>query len=385
MTIYLFLFGVLLSAGLFFIAADLLRLPTLATQKAILSSGKHTKEKPKTIDMLLRNAAIRLCHYVRMDEYKKSRMANVLSAAGFSDSPELFMAMAIVKAMSIALCIIPCLIVLPLLAPIVLFTAILFYFKEIRKADEALAAKRGKIEQELPRFVATITQELKASRDVLSILENFKRNAGEDFAAELDILTADMRSSSYEAALTRFEARFNSPMLSDITRGLIGVLRGDDGVMYFQMLSHDMKQLELQRLKSQAMKIPPKIRVFSFAMLMCFIMTYMAIIVYEIITSLGGMFFAFSTTAYAAPTGDVAGAIEGTWRDASGQIKTVVNNVVFPAIDLILAVFFFAKLGMAYFDYRKHGQFEWAAPAILFACLVFTLTAPLYIWTILGM
>ena len=290
MTIYLFLFGVLLSAGLFFIAADLLRLPTLATQKAILSSGKQTKEKPKTIDMLLRNAAIRLCHYIRMDEYKKSRMANVLSAAGFFDSPELFMAMAIVKAMSIALCIIPCLIVLPLLAPIVLFTAILFYFKEIRKADEALAAKRGKIEQELPRFVATITQELKASRDVLSILENFKRNAGEGFAAELDILTADMRSSSYEAALTRFEARFNSPMLSDITRGLIGVLRGDDGVMYFQMLSHDMKQLELQRLKSQAMKIPPKIRVFSFAMLMCFIMTYMAIIVYEIITSLGGMF-----------------------------------------------------------------------------------------------
>ena len=59
---------------------------------------------------------------------------------------------------------------------------------------------------------------------------------------------------------------------------------------YFQMLTHDMKQLELQRLKSQAMKIPPKIRVFSFAMLMCFLLTYMAIIVYEILTSLGGMF-----------------------------------------------------------------------------------------------
>ena len=54
-----------------------------------------------------------------------------------------------------------------------------------------------------------------------------------------------------------------------------------------------------------------------------------------------------STTAFAAGTGDVAGAIEGTWNDASDQIKTVVNNVVFPVIDLILAVFFFAKLGMA--------------------------------------
>lgn len=92
---------------------------------------------------------------------------------------------------------------------------------------------------------------------------------------------------------------------------------------------------------------------------------------------------AFSTTAFAA--GDVAGAIEGTWNDASGQIKTVVNKVVFPAIDLILAVFFFAKLGMAYFDYRKSGQFEWTGPAILFACLIFTITAPTYIWTILGL
>ena len=92
----------------------------------------------------------------------------------------------------------------------------------------------------------------------------------------------------------------------------------------------------------------------------------------------------FGTTVYASGKGDVAGAIEGTWQDASAQIKTVVNKVVFPAIDLILAVFFFAKLGTAYFDYRKHGQIQWAAPAILFACLVFTLTAPTYIWKILG-
>lgn len=92
----------------------------------------------------------------------------------------------------------------------------------------------------------------------------------------------------------------------------------------------------------------------------------------------------FSAAAFAADTGDVAGAVEDTWQTASGQIKSVVNNVVFPAIDLILAVFFFVKLGTAYFDYRKSGQFEWTAPAILFACLVFTLTAPLYIWGIIG-
>lgn len=51
-----------------------------------------------------------------------------------------------------------------------------------------------------------------------------------------------------------------------------------------------------------------------------------------------------------ADGGNVAGAIEGTWKSASGQIKQVVNNVVFPIIDVILAVFFFAKLSMSYFD-----------------------------------
>ncbi len=89
-----------------------------------------------------------------------------------------------------------------------------------------------------------------------------------------------------------------------------------------------------------------------------------------------------STTALAA--GDVAGAVDQAWTGASSQIKTVVNDVVFPALDMILAIAFFGKLGMAYFDYRKHGQFEWTGPAILFACLIFTLTAPTYIWSIIG-
>ena len=56
-------------------------------------------------------------------------------------------------------------------------------------------------------------------------------------------------------------------------------------------------------------------------------------------------------------TGNVAQAIENTWTAAKGQVQTVVNNVVFPVLDMILA--------------------------ILFACLIFSLTAPLYIWTIL--
>lgn len=286
----LFLFGLTLAAGLFFILLDVLRLPYLSTAKAMLNTTRAEKKAARSFETYLMTFAVKLSRYIRMDEYRKHRLKNVLKATGMNMEPEIYQTYALVKAGAILLAVIPAGLVFPLLVPVVVFLSVKVYFKETKKADEKLSVKRAAVEKELPRFVASIEQELKASRDVLSIVESYKKNAGEVFAGELTMLAADMRSSSYEAALTRFEARLNSPMLSDITRGLIGALRGDDSTLYFQMLAHDFKQLELQRLKSEAQKIPPKIRVFSFLMLMCFLFTYLAIIAFEIIKSLGGMF-----------------------------------------------------------------------------------------------
>ena len=104
------------------------------------------------------------------------------------------------------------------------------------------------------------------------------------------------------------------------------------------------------------------------------ILTMVAILVLVVTT--------MAMPAFAA--GNVSGAVENTWNAAQGQVKDIVNNVVFPVIDMILAILFFVKIATAYMDYRKHGQFEFTAPAILFACLLFSLTAPTYIWTVLG-
>lgn len=100
-----------------------------------------------------------------------------------------------------------------------------------------------------------------------------------------------------------------------------------------------------------------------------------------IITLIAAMMTAFcSLTAYAS--GDVAGAVESTWTTARAQVVSVVDNVIFPVIDVVLAILLFVKIGLAYLDYRKHGQLEWTPIAIIFGCLIFTLTAPLYIWSI---
>ena len=96
----------------------------------------------------------------------------------------------------------------------------------------------------------------------------------------------------------------------------------------------------------------------------------------------------FLSVTLAVPTfadGDVAGAVEETWIVARDQIRSLTDKVIFPVIDVILAILFFVKIATTYLDYRKHGQFDYVPPAILFACLVFSLTCPLYLWKILGM
>ena len=103
--------------------------------------------------------------------------------------------------------------------------------------------------------------------------------------------------------------------------------------------------------------------------------TFIALITATLMTAFCGL------TTYAS--GDVAGAVESTWSTARTQIISVVDNVVFPVIDVMLAVLLFVKVTLAYLDYRKHGQLEWTPIAIIFGCLIFSLTCPLYIWSII--
>ena len=87
---------------------------------------------------------------------------------------------------------------------------------------------------------------------------------------------------------------------------------------------------------------------------------------------------------HAHAAGDVASAVTNTWNSAKAQIKTITDSVIFPVLDVILVILLFIKIGGAYLDYRKHGQLEWTPIAIIFGGLLFTLTAPMYIWNVVG-
>lgn len=289
MEFLLIVFGILLAAGMFLLLANALKIPYLKTSKAVMNAGREDKKLSKTIEAVALGIASKMAQLIPMDKYKRTRLESTLKSAGIKMTPETFTALALLKSLCIALLAIPCAFIFPLVIPFVIILAVAVYFRETGKADAKMREKREAIEQELPRFVVTVEQELKTSRDILAIMENFKKHAGVHFAYELDVTCADMRSSSYEAALTRFEARIGSAQLSDVVRGLVSVIRGDDSAVYFKMLSHDFKLIGLQRLKSQAQKIPLKIRVFSFGMLMLFLLTYLFVMGMQLIDSLGTM------------------------------------------------------------------------------------------------
>ena len=282
--------GALFGVGLFFILADVYAIPYYKTSKAVESLSKLQKEKTSGLDLWLGGIASWLADRLPMDPFKRSQLEADLRTAQMDVTPEMFRANAIVKAMLIGIMAIPMAFIFPLLCPVVLFLAVFLYNMEIKSVSKRIQGKRTKIEYELPRLVFNIEKTLKHNRDVLYMLESYSKTAGPEMKHELDITAADMRSGNYEAAITRMESRVGSSMMSDVCRGLIGVLRGDDTEMYWASLAIKFSDTQRQQLRIQAQQVPRKVKRLSMCLLICFMLIYVVVILAQIVNSLGVLF-----------------------------------------------------------------------------------------------
>ncbi len=282
--------GALFGIGLFFILADVYAIPYYKTSKAVESLSKLQKEKTSGLDLWLGGIASWLADRLPMDPFKRSQLEADLRTAQMDVTPEMFRANAIVKAMLVGVMAIPMAFIFPLLCPVVLFLAVFLYNMEIKSVSKRIQGKRAKIEYELPRLVFNIEKTLKHNRDVLYMLESYSKTAGPEMKHELDITAADMRSGNYEAAITRLESRVGSSMMSDVCRGLIGVLRGDDTEMYWASLAIKFSDAQRQQLRIQAQQVPRKVKRLSMCLLICFMLIYVVVILAQIVNSLGVLF-----------------------------------------------------------------------------------------------
>ena len=281
--------GAMFGIGAYFVLADMFRIPSLKTSKAIRNLAKQDTGS-SAITIFLDNMAVKLSRVIKLNEFKRVKYERDLKAANMDVTPELFVSSAIVKAVPIFLLSFLLAVISPIFTILVMIMAVLIFIRELNSLQEKIKVRREEIEYDLPHFVSTIEKTLKYNRDILSILETYVENAGPAMRDELGITIADMKSGNYESALTRFESRINSSMVSDTVRGLISVIRGDDTDFYWSALSVKFSDIQRQALKDKAVKIPGKINKLSMALLFCFIALYMVVLIFAMSGQLGLMF-----------------------------------------------------------------------------------------------
>ena len=290
MTLMALLAVCLFGTALYYLTCAFADVPTRKTSRMMLMAQRQGKRRENIFDVYAAKVSSKIAPYVRLDKMKRASLERTLKIAGNSLTPECYVAKAWVIAGTVALCAVPMAFLIPLMVPVLIGLAVALWFSTYYAAFDFVKKRRKRMEKEIPRFALSIGQSLENDRDVLKILTSYRRIAGKEFGAEIDQTIADMKTGNYEQALLHFEARVDSPLLSDVTRGLIGVLRGDDQRMYFQMITFDMRQIEQNDLKKEAAKRPRLIQRYSMMMLLCIIMIYLVVLCVEAFDSLGVFF-----------------------------------------------------------------------------------------------
>lgn len=278
------------AGGAYCFALILLKVPSKRTTKAIKAIAARNRPATAGFKNTYNDISLFVSKFIKLNEFKRKELADSLKIANIAMSPELFTARAIVKSAGIMLLSVPFFFIFPIFGLLIVALGILTYFSEKQKVDACIKEKRRQIEFDLPRFVYAVSQETQMTHDVITILERHKDNFSPYFNEEIEITIADMRTGNYEAAITRFEGRIGSTNLSEVCRGFIQMIRGDDTHVYWETLEIRFSELQKQQLRSIALKIPPKVHRLSFFLMMCMMLLYVVVLGWELISNMGILF-----------------------------------------------------------------------------------------------
>ena len=228
---------------------------------------------------------------MELEPIKRYQTAEMLKTLGHMQSPEEFHARAIAQGVIIA----AMLIWLPLFSvPIgvvaVAVTFLLVHNREMKRLRKELGQHRQKIERELPQFASTIRQSLNSTRDLVAILGNYRKICGEALAGEIDKTLNDVMTGNAQKALKALEARVASGKLSQLTRGLQAVLRGDDQRLYFEMLAGEYRRAQDEEIEKMLIQRPKQLHPYMGVLFVCLVLMIAASLGADIAKQIGGMF-----------------------------------------------------------------------------------------------
>ena len=291
MAVLIILASIFAGIGIYNLSCAFVDVPTAKTSRVMMLAKKQTGTgDEKLADVYITKVAEKLSPLLKLDPVKRGKLEAALHIAGMNLTPESYTMKAFLTAFLTLLAGAFLLLLIPMAGFVVMGLSVLMWFSTYYQVFDIVKKRKKLIEAELPRFAVSIQQSLSTDRDVLKLLVSYRRIAGPHLGQELDTTIADMRTGNYENALLHLQNRVGSTMLSDIVRGLIGTLRGDDQQMYFKMLVFDMRQIEQNNLKKEAAKRPKQMQKYSMMMLFCILLIYVVVLSVEVVGSLGGFF-----------------------------------------------------------------------------------------------
>lgn len=258
----IFLICALGGVALYMVITNLMKLPAQKSVDIMLKAAQGNKK-----EIPFASLSKKIAKHIKIDASKKEKLERALELMKDTQSAEEFMAQKYIMAVIISLIFSILFFVSKPLGFIgILFGPIVSYL-QYQEVFKKLKNHRAAVEREVPRFTQSVYENLKVSRNVLAIMESYQTVAGTAFSFELQKTIADMKTSNYESALMRLDRRIGSQPLSEVIRGLIGTLRGNDQTTYFDHLSFEMKHLEENMIRKEAMKRPEQMQRLSMAML----------------------------------------------------------------------------------------------------------------------
>lgn len=221
---------------------------------------KRAPKKLSQTEIAVTSIAEKIVPMMDLEPIKRAHLVEELKSLGHTESPELFHARALARGFILSLMGVPLMLLSPLVG--VMGMVLVFwqvYAQQEKQLKRELERRKRRIERELPQFAGTIRQSLNSTHDVIAIFESYRKICGTALKNEIDRTLNDMKTGNPERAVKALESRVNSAQLSQLTRGLIGVLRGDDQRIYFDMLTDEYRKAQDAAVARELIKRPEKL------------------------------------------------------------------------------------------------------------------------------
>ena len=137
------------------------------------------------------------------------------------------------------------------------------------------------ISREMPRFVRTICRSLQSDRDLYNVVRGYRKVAGQELGAELDILLAEMSSGNIQNALMHFENRLGTPEAFRLCSALCDMSLGIDQTATLNYMADDMARQANENFRKELSLRPGRMRMSYYpAIAVCIAMIMYVLVVY---------------------------------------------------------------------------------------------------------